>query len=81
MLHPDDLVVVDDLREHDLFSPTSQRLRKMEELWRERGELCDVFSPQECLNYFRHAGYRKTTKIQTNPCDALAPQLVQPTGK
>jgi len=33
------------------------KLRKMEDLWRKLGELCDLFSPNECLNYFTHAGY------------------------
>jgi transposase len=34
------------------------KIRKIEELWRRLGELCDVFSPNECLNYFRQAGYK-----------------------
>jgi len=33
------------------------KLRKMEDLWRSLGELCDVFSPEECRNYFKNAGY------------------------
>ena len=33
------------------------KLRNVEDLWRGLGELCDVFDPEECLNYFRHAGY------------------------
>jgi hypothetical protein len=32
----------------------------MEELWKKLGELCDVFLPEECQNYFKHAGYKKT---------------------
>ena len=43
------------------------KLRKVEDLWRELGKLCDVFSPQECLNYFCHAGYQKTTKLHATP--------------
>jgi transposase len=35
------------------------KLRTMEELWNKLGELCDVFSPVECENYFKHAGYGK----------------------
>jgi transposase len=35
------------------------KLRKVEDLWHKLGELCDVFSPEECLNYFQHAGYTK----------------------
>jgi transposase len=33
------------------------KLRKVEDLWNSLGELCDIFSPEECQNYFRHAGY------------------------
>jgi transposase len=36
------------------------KLRTMEELWKKLGELCDVFLPEECKNYFKHAGYKKT---------------------
>ena len=39
------------------------KLRKQEELWKKLGELCDMFSPDVCKNYCRHAGY---TKVQTN---------------
>jgi len=42
------------------------KLRKREELWRRLGELCDVFSPKECMNYFRHAGYKQSRKLQSN---------------
>jgi transposase len=35
------------------------KLRTMEDLWRKLGEICDVFAPKECRNYFRHAGYKK----------------------
>jgi len=41
------------------------KLRTMEELWKKLGELGDVFSPSECKNYFKHAGYNGNTKIQT----------------
>ena len=40
------------------------KLRKMDELWQKLGELCDVFSSEECLNYFRNAGY---SKVIQNP--------------
>jgi transposase len=33
------------------------KLRSVESLWQKLGELCDVFTPQECRNYFQHAGY------------------------
>ena len=35
------------------------KLRTMEELWKKLGELCDVFAPDECKNYYKHAGYGK----------------------
>jgi transposase len=35
------------------------KLRTMETLWKKLGELCDIFTPKECKNYFRHAGYQK----------------------
>ena len=41
------------------------KLRKMEALWQKLGELGDVFSPQECQNYFKHAGYQKNLLLQT----------------
>ena len=34
------------------------KLRKVSELWQKLGELCDVCLPEECKNYFRHAGYK-----------------------
>jgi len=42
------------------------KLRTMEELWKKLRELCDVFSPEECKNYFKNAGYYRNTKLQTN---------------
>lgn len=45
-----------------LFSKLKAFLRKaacrtVEALWQEIGRLLSLFSPQECANYFRHAGY------------------------
>ena len=40
------------------------KMRTVEKLWKKLGQLCDVFSPQECQNYFQHAGYKK--KLQNN---------------
>ena len=34
------------------------KLRTMETLWQRLGKLCDVFLPDECKNYFKHAGYK-----------------------
>jgi transposase len=31
--------------------------RTIEDTWRQIGSLLSAFSPQECANYFRHAGY------------------------
>jgi len=45
--------------------------RTMEDLWRKFGELCDLFSPEECRNYFRHAGYRENKLLQNNSGYAL----------
>ena len=42
------------------------KLRTMEELWKKLGTLCEIFSPEECQNYFKHAGYYGITKLQTN---------------
>jgi len=42
------------------------KVRKMEDLWHKLGELCDVFSPQECQNYFNHAGNQKNLPLQSN---------------
>jgi transposase len=41
------------------------KLRKVDELWNKLGELCGVFTPRECLNYFKHAGY-KNINVKTN---------------
>ena len=50
------------------FNPTEQvfsklktmlrklKTRTMGALWQRLGELCDVFLPEECKNYFKHAG-------------------------
>lgn len=44
------------------FSKLKALLRKAAEqtipaLWDRIGELIDAFTPQECANYFKHAGY------------------------
>jgi hypothetical protein len=41
--------------------------RTFDQLLQTLGEICDLFTPDECWNYFRHAGY-VPTKMQ----DALA---------
>jgi transposase len=42
------------------------KLRTMEELWNKIGKLCDIFTTEECKNYFKHAGYGGNKKLQTN---------------
>lgn len=44
------------------FSKLKAHLRKratrtIENLWRAIGEICDLYEPEECLNYFKAAGY------------------------
>ena len=46
------------------FSKLKAALRKgakrtVKELWRLIGKLVKSFAPEECANYFRHAGYRR----------------------
>ena len=31
--------------------------RTLDALWRAVGEICDLFNPDECWNYFKEAGY------------------------
>jgi transposase len=35
----------------------ARAVRTIDALWRAIGEICDLFSPQECQNYFDAAGY------------------------
>ena len=35
----------------------ARAVRTIDALWRAIGEICDLFSPQECQNYFTAAGY------------------------
>ena len=32
-------------------------MRTIDELWKAIGQICDLFTPQECANYFEAAGY------------------------
>jgi len=46
-----------------VFSKLKAMLRKkkartMEDLWKNIGELCDIFTPKECYNYYKNAGYK-----------------------
>ena len=38
----------------------SAKQRSVSALWKTCGELIDQFTQQECINYFRHCGYRYT---------------------
>ena len=45
-----------------VFAKLKSQLRKADErsieaVWRRIGNLLDLFSPSECANYIRHAGY------------------------
>jgi len=42
------------------------KMRTVETLWRKLGELCNVFTKQECQNYFGHAGYKTNSKTNLN---------------
>jgi len=46
-----------DLRQRVLADSDRRAERNVERLWDALGESLDWFSPQECLNYFRHSGY------------------------
>ena len=35
-------------------------VRTIEALWEAIGDICDLFSPAECRNYFKAAGYEPT---------------------
>ena len=35
-------------------------MRSIDQLWKAIGQICDLFAPQECANYFKAAGYRFT---------------------
>jgi len=35
------------------------KMRTVDDLWNKLGELCDIFAPEECKNYFKNAGYKK----------------------
>jgi hypothetical protein len=32
-------------------------MRTIDELWNDIGQICDLFTPQECANYFAATGY------------------------
>ena len=32
-------------------------MRTIDELWKAIGQICDLFTPEECANYFKAAGY------------------------
>jgi transposase len=36
----------------------ARAIRTIDALWRAIGEICDLFTPEECQNYFDAAGYR-----------------------
>lgn len=47
------------------FSKLKAHLRKhavrtIEDLWKAIGQICDLYTPDECLNYFKEVGYDLT---------------------
>jgi hypothetical protein len=32
-------------------------MRTIDELWKAIGQICDLFTPEECANHFEAAGY------------------------
>jgi len=41
------------------------KIRTRETLWNKLGELCDIFTPKECQNYLKHAGYKTSKNSRT----------------
>ena len=39
----------------------AKKIRTLEGLWNALGNLVDCFTPGECANFFRHAGYFQST--------------------
>ena len=39
------------------FPVPSENRRTIDALWRAIGEICDLFTPEECQNYFAASGY------------------------
>ena len=64
-LKPGDMVILDNLSSHNsekAFSKLKAHLRKakartIDALWQAVGSICDLYSPDECRNYLKHAGY------------------------
>jgi hypothetical protein len=40
----------------------ARAIRTIDALWRAIGDICELFSPTECRNYFNAAGYGPTSK-------------------
>ena len=54
----------------------ARAIRTIDALWRAIGEICDLFSPQECRNNFAAAGYRFIMKVRrSSRTDGLAVRL------
>ena len=65
-LKPGDMVILDNLSSHNpiemSYSQFKAHLRKakartIDALWQAVGSICDLYSPDECQNYLKHAGY------------------------
>jgi transposase len=55
-LKPDDIVVMDNLSAHKVPG-VRQAIEAVASLWSRIAELLDAFTPTECANYLRNAGY------------------------
>jgi len=42
---------------YQLFSLRRTKVRTIDALWKAIGDICTLFSPAECRNYFKAAGY------------------------
>ena len=56
-LRPGDVVVLDNLPAHKPVAVRQAGERTLEATWRRIGHLLDHFTPDECANYLRNAGY------------------------
>ena len=54
----------------------ARAVRTIDALWRAIGEICDLFSPQECQNYFHAAGYGTHLKVRRSRCVICSKPLV-----
>ncbi len=64
-LQPGDVVILDNLSSHKsemAFAKLKAHLRRIgarttNALWKAVGNICDLYTPDECWNYLKEAGY------------------------